>query len=66
MVRLDNFGRQNSESKKKPAPKDASPKLSVGWLFKPEEDPGAFQIQKEILKNLILKVFGSQTVFKRL
>lgn len=58
---------KNGGKSKKPAPKDASPKLSLSWLFPPEgktPDPQLYSASRELLKKLIYILFGEQKDFK--
>lgn len=58
---------QKNGGPKKPAPRDASPKLPISWLFPTEgakSNPELDGAYKELLKKLINGIFGNQKKFK--
>jgi hypothetical protein len=53
---------------KNQAPRDASPKFGIQWLINPEarqKNPELEPAHRELFKNLLYKVFGSQTEFQK-
>lgn len=59
---------QKNGGSKKPASKDASPKINLYWMFHPEERQAHQQVDttyRDLLKRLIYIVFGDHQEFKK-